>query len=203
MILATDNTLSITPGFADPVREQQRAFRAAMDALSRPLLPVRYRSGLADAGCLGPNVAALALTLLDFEVSFWLSPSLSEGENFLTFHTGSEAVARPDEAAFAFLDLRRDALDLASFRQGEPDYPDRSTTIIALCDAFDGGPGIAIRGPGISGSANLTLSDLPADFVTQWRANSARAPLGIDMIFISDIGFMGLPRSSRIAGEAG
>jgi alpha-D-ribose 1-methylphosphonate 5-triphosphate synthase subunit PhnH len=191
----------IASGFADPVRDQQRAFRAVMDALARPVQPVAFSSDLADAGPLPNNAFAIAITLLDFEVQYFLAPSLVAAEPHLTFHTGSRMTSDPVEGAFAFLDLRHDPLDLAGFAQGIPDYPDRSTTIVVSVAALDGGAGVTCRGPGIATSNTLSIPGLPADFVAQWHANNARAPLGVDMIFVSPDAVMGLPRSTRITSE--
>lgn len=194
-------TTPLAAGFADPVREQQRAFRAAMDALARPGRIVPHQSRLQGAP-VAANAADLALTLLDFEVRYFLGDSLAGAEEFMTFHTGSVRTRVAGEAEFAFLDLRKDALDLAAFMQGIPEYPDRSTTIIALCATLDAASPLVLRGPGIAGAVPLAIDPLPADFVAQWSANAARAPLGVDMVFVSDAGFVGLPRSARIIGEA-
>lgn len=188
-------------GFSDPVRDQQHAFRAVMDALARPATPVTYRAPLVDAGILGANAAGIGLTLLDFEVRYHLAASLALAEGYLTFHTGSARTRDPREAAFAFLDLAKDPLDLASFAQGEPDYPDRSTTIVALVPDLERGPVLRCSGPGIAGQRPLAVSGLPADFVAQWQANAVRSPLGVDLILVADHAVVGLPRSTRIIPE--
>lgn len=193
---------ALAPGFADPVRGQQSAFRAIMDALARPGRIVPFRGPLDDAGPLGTNAAAIALTLLDFEVRYHLAASLVGAETHITFHTGSQRAGMPAEADFAFLDLRVDALDLAGFAQGVPDYPDRSTTIIALCGSLSGGEELNLRGPGIAGVQRIAPRDLPANFVAQWHDNAMRMPLGIDLVLVAEEGLLGLPRSTRIIGEA-
>lgn len=194
--------MTIAQGFAEPVREQQRTFRAVMDALSRPTAPTPYSSSLGKAGPLQANAYAIALTLLDFEVSYHLAPSLAEAERHLTFQTGSRRVDDAGQAQFAFIDLRHDPLDLAAYAQGEPDYPDRSTTVVALCDGAPESKKLVCRGPGIAASSTLSVPGLPADFVDQWQANGTRAPLGIDLLFVMPEAIIGLPRSTRIFGEA-
>ncbi|CAN1504952.1 PhnH Uncharacterized enzyme of phosphonate metabolism [Rhabdaerophilaceae bacterium] len=196
-------TVHLSPGFSDPVRDQQRAFRVAMDALSRPARIIRFVSQLSNQGSLCANSSALALTLLDFEVRYHLAPSLMSAESALTFHTGSIRVDRPDLADFAFLDLRQDPMRLDSFAQGVPNYPDRSTTLVVSCAALTGGPEYSVRGPGISAIERLSVQGLPDDFAEQWVANSARMPLGVDVLFVSGNGVLGLPRSTRLVGGAG
>jgi alpha-D-ribose 1-methylphosphonate 5-triphosphate synthase subunit PhnH len=192
---------AIVPGFDDLVRDQQRSFRAVMDALARPARPVAFQSPTSGPAALSPNAFAIALTLLDFEVSYYLSESLAEAEEAITFHTGSCRVTNPDQAEFAFVDLRSDSLNLAAFAQGEPEYPDRSTTVIAFVSSAVNGPRLLCRGPGIATEQHLELADLPADFPAQWGLNRKRAPLGVDLIFVTSDTIVGLPRSTRIIEE--
>lgn len=189
-------------GFENPVLDQQAAFRSVMQALAEPgrIVPAGALAG--EASPLGPVARAIALSLLDFEVRYHLSPGLIAANEDITFHTGSRLAARPDEAEFAFVDLARDALDLASFAQGTPEYPDRSTTVFVKVESLVGGPTLTIAGPGIPGTRELAIPGLPADFIAQWAANAARAPLGVDLLFTTNEAVLGLPRSTRILGEA-
>lgn len=189
-------------GFPNPVLDQQAAFRAVMQALAEPGCIVPAGAMVGEASPLGPVARAIALSLLDFEVRYHLAPSLAAAESDITFHTGSRLAARPDESEFAFVDLTHDALDLARYAQGTPEYPDRSTTIILKVESFAGGPTLAIAGPGIPGTRELAIPGLPADFIVQWAANAARAPLGVDLLFTTNEAVLGLPRSTRILGEA-
>lgn len=189
-------------GFENPVLDQQAAFRAVMQALAEPGRIVQAGALAGEGSPLGPVARAIALSLLDFEVKFHLAPSLAAAEGDITFHTGSRLAERADDAEFAFVDLRRDALDLASFAQGTPEYPDRSTTVIARVESLTGGPALTLAGPGIPGTRSLEIPGLPADFAAQWAANAARSPLGVDLIFVTNEAVLGLPRSTRILPEA-
>lgn len=189
-------------GFPNPVLDQQAAFRAVMQALAEPGCIVPAGAMVGEASPLGPLARAIALSLLDFEVRYHLSPSLAAAECDITFHTGSRLADRADEAEFAFVDCAHDALDLARYAQGTPEYPDRSTTIILKVESLAGGPTLAIDGPGIPGTRELAIPGLPADFIAQWAANAARAPLGVDLLFTTNEAVLGLPRSTRILGEA-
>lgn len=189
-------------GFPNPVLDQQAAFRAVMQALAEPGCIVPAGAMVGEASPLGPVARAIALSLLDFEVRYHLSPGLAAAESDITFHTGSRLADRADEAEFAFVDCAHDALDLARYAQGTPEYPDRSTTIILKVESLAGGPTLAIDGPGIPGTRELAIPGLPADFIAQWAANAARAPLGVDLLFTTNEAVLGLPRSTRILGEA-
>ncbi len=197
---------SLAAGFADLVFDSQSAFRAVMDALASPgrIRPVRIT--LPDDVPLMPSAAAVILALCDFETPLYLSPSVAaipRTPEYLRFHTDAPMVSEPSRATFAVLDLRHDALDLGSFAQGTAEYPDRSATIIALCDSVEHGPALGIAGPGIAGVAELCVAPLPGSFTAQWRDNRASFPLGVDIIFAAPGQIVGLPRSTRIIGETG
>jgi hypothetical protein len=125
---------SLAEGFSNSVFDSQSTFRSAMEALARPgrIRPIGADI-LPDAPLL-PSAAGLILALCDFETPLYLSPHLAALPGvaaFLRFHSGVPLVAEPSRATFALLDLAHDRLDLGSFAQGTPEYPDRSTTIIA------------------------------------------------------------------------
>ncbi|MCO4055157.1 MAG: phosphonate C-P lyase system protein PhnH [Bosea sp.] len=196
---------SLAEGFSNSVFDSQSTFRSAMEALARPgrIRPIGADI-LPDAPLL-PSAAGLILALCDFETPLYLSPHLAALPGvaaFLRFHSGVPLVAEPSRAAFALLDLAHDRLDLGSFAQGTPEYPDRSTTIIACCTSLQADAALFVAGPGIADVAQLHVPDLPPDFIAQWAANRASFPLGVDMIFAAPGALVGLPRSARIIGEA-
>jgi alpha-D-ribose 1-methylphosphonate 5-triphosphate synthase subunit PhnH len=194
---------TLAAGFARPVFDSQAAFRAAMDALSRPGTPTALCSDLSPPAPLTPAAAAIALSLLDFEVSFWLAPSLSAGDvgAYLRFHTGAREVDAANEADFVLIDLAQDNLDLSAFKPGEAAYPDRSATVLALVESVEAETGPVLTGPGIKVRATLSATPLPAGFAGQWAANAAAYPLGVDVIFAAPEAVLGLPRSTRLIEE--
>jgi alpha-D-ribose 1-methylphosphonate 5-triphosphate synthase subunit PhnH len=194
---------ALASGYQEPVFDSQRAFRAAMEALANPgrLRPVGRE--LAEAP-LPAAAAALILALCDFETPLFLAPSVSAlpgVADYLRFHTDAMLVAEPAVAAFALVDLSHDHLDLSAFAQGTPEYPDRSTTVIAIVESLSEGAAMILSGPGIAATAELCIAGLPDDFADQWRANRAAFPLGVDVLFATSDAIVGLPRSSRILEE--
>ncbi len=191
---------SILPGFANPVADAQYGFRTAMDALARPAMPQSFAPRL--RAPLVAEMASVALSLLDFEVSFWLSPSLERDPavgTYLRFHTGSRQTTTPGAASFAFVDLTAgDPLDLAAFAQGTAEYPDRSTTVIVGCSDFTASPGLMAEGPGIKGISPFGFSPMPQGFQSDWARNRDGFPLGVDLLLVAPGSLMGLPRSTRI-----
>jgi alpha-D-ribose 1-methylphosphonate 5-triphosphate synthase subunit PhnH len=193
-------------GFADAARDGQQAFRAVMDAMARPGLIVTLAERLSPPAGLNLAAASAALALCDYETRIWLSPSLRATPSigaYLTFHTGAPRTADEREAAFALLDLAADPLELSHFAQGSAEYPDRSTTIIAMCAGLETGGGLRLSGPGIKGGARLRVDGLPDDFAGQWVINRLGFPLGVDLVLCCGGRLACLPRSTRIsAGEA-
>ena len=91
-------------GFVDPPRCSQQAFRALMDAMARPGIPRALDARLAPPAPLTPELAALALTVLDYETAVWLDPPLTAEPavaDFLRFHTSARLVEQPGDAQFA------------------------------------------------------------------------------------------------------
>jgi alpha-D-ribose 1-methylphosphonate 5-triphosphate synthase subunit PhnH len=192
-------------GFRDPVFDSQAAFRAVMRAMSRPGCIVHIGSEIDPPSPLDIASAGVCLSLADFETPIWLAKSLrasSAATDYLRLHTGAAIVSAPSQAVFALVDLRVDALVLSDFAEGLPEYPDRSATVIALCDTIVEDGGIPISGPGLRGTGCFGASPLPADFVAQWRRNRDVFPLGIDLIITSGRSLCCLPRSTYIREAA-
>jgi alpha-D-ribose 1-methylphosphonate 5-triphosphate synthase subunit PhnH len=201
MSVATATPLA--SGFQEPVFDSQRAFRAVMEALANPGRVRPMGRELAKAP-LPSAAAALALALCDHETPLFLAPSLAARRgvaDYLRFHTDAMLVAEPAVAAFALIDLAHDGLDLSAFAQGTPEYPDRSTTVIAMVTSLAEGPALTLSGPGIARTSELRIAGLPGDFANQWRANHIGFPLGVDIIFATPEAIVGLPRSARIVEE--
>ena len=190
-------------GFADPAFKSQAAFRAILKAIASPGAIEACGKGLAPPPPLAPAAAAAILTLADFETPLWIAPSLAangEAVAYLKFHTGAPPAASPGEAAFALIDLEWDALDLSSFARGAPEYPDRSTTIVAQTRSLTRRSGMRISGPGVRGETEIEFEPMPHDFLSQWQANHSTFPLGVDLILVHGVELAVLPRSVRITG---
>lgn len=190
--------VAMRPGFADPVHDAQRTFRAVLAAMARPGT-VHAVAGLAEAPApLSPVMAAVALTLLDHETSAGLAGALDcrEVQGYLAFHSGARTVA-VEHAAYVLAAAVRPAL--AELQQGTPEYPDRSATLIVEAGRLGSGKRVKLRGPGIKEVATFAASGLDAEFWREAAANNAGYPLGVDTIFCLEGGFIAaLPRSTAI-----
>lgn len=182
---------ALTGGFSTPSTDAARAFRAALDALSRPGM-IRHLSGAVPPAPMSVAAGTLALTLLDGTTAVHLAGAhdCAALRDWLTFHTGAPLVDA-GKAAFAFGTW--DALfPVDRFAIGTPEYPDRAATLVVEVPDLTA-TGTRLTGPGIKAEAWLSL---PA--TTPFRANRALFPLGFDTFLTCGDRIAGLPRSTIV-----
>lgn len=192
----------LAPGFADPVGDGQKTFRAVLEAMSRPGTIVAAPRVTSAPAPLNPVAAALVLALVDYETPLWLDPAARQPlvVEYLRFHCGCPLVDDPALAAFALVTEARSMPPLDSFYQGSDEYPDRSTTVIVQVGHLDGGEAWRLKGPGIRDQAILAAGQLPAAFKAWVQDNHALFPRGIDLLFAAPGQLAGLPRSTLLEG---
>lgn len=198
-------TDTLLAGFNDTTLDSQRAFRAALDALSRPgrivtmpdLLP-----GGAPAPLM-PATAALALALFDYETPVWLDEAADTPavRDWLRFHCGCPLVSGKAQARFAILAGTLASLD--GFDTGTDAYPDRSATLIWQMDSLSEGPPHRLSGPGIAQEETLKINSLHTGFELEWQKNAGLFPRGLDLFLVANNLLAGLPRTTRIARMEG
>lgn len=197
--MASENVI-YAGGFAAPVFQSQSVFKALMDGLARPGSMQRLDKGAAPPAPMGAGAGAVALTLCDHDTPVFLSMSLVEAgvPGWLAFQTGALVTDDRTEAQFAFLDLKTALPPLSTFAAGTQEYPDRSTTIILEIPGFKGGQDYILSGPGIDGSATINVAGLPAPFEDLWKENNGLYPRGVDLVLVSGLDMICLPRTVRI-----
>ena len=188
-------------GFQTPVFQAQETFHGVMHGFAEPgtVKTLNYKGG-------GPRLlplaaAAIALTLFDETTPVWLSPELHNGGSigkWLAFHTGAPVVEHKTDAHFALFGPDAPLPTFESFAQGSQDYPDRSATLILPVSSFDTGEPLVLTGPGIKDQRQVTIAGLPDRFLENWQMNARRFPNGIDVVLISGLEIMCLPRTTKI-----
>lgn len=187
----------LSAGFADPVHDAQTAFRRVLDALSRP--GRRFVLGAAVPGLtLGPAMAHLLLALTDDDTQVWWQRDEGAAPDWLRFHTGAGRAAVPPEAAFAVILDAATLPPLDSFAPGSAQAPEGSATLLVEVPSLDDGPAVEWRGPGIQNMQTVRIAGLPDHFWTQWQANHAAFPQGVDIVFTCADKALGLPRTTRV-----
>jgi alpha-D-ribose 1-methylphosphonate 5-triphosphate synthase subunit PhnH len=196
------------PGFADPARDAQHAFRAILDALARPARPYPLRGPAEPPAALGPGLAAVALTLLDEDCVAWLGGELGSDDEtaaWLAFHTGARRADNP--AAAGFVIVGPDALPpLASLALGHDEAPHLSATVVldvrgcASADCSSTGRFTA-QGPGIDGTATLAAPWARDGFADAWQRNTELFPRGVDLLLVDSAAVTALPRTTRLTAH--
>jgi alpha-D-ribose 1-methylphosphonate 5-triphosphate synthase subunit PhnH len=193
-------TARLGAGLADPVHDAQRAFRAALAALARPGRPV----DVGQAGTDLPLEAAMAhllLALADDDSTVWWQDDGAPLAHWLRFHTGARLAADPRDAMFAVVTNAMPGLD--GFAQGTAASPELSCTLLVAVPSLLDGPALQWRGPGIRDAATVSITGLPASFWSQWQANHAGFPQGVDVLFTCGAQLLGLPRTTRVSRVEG
>jgi alpha-D-ribose 1-methylphosphonate 5-triphosphate synthase subunit PhnH len=188
------------PGFADPARDAQRAFRAVLDALAHPTR--RYPlAGLTEPpAALGRGLAAIALALLDEECTVWLGGALgrdTEVAAWLAFHTGAR---RTDSGTAGFVIADPGTLPpLEALALGTDEAPHLSATVVLDVRGCVGTALFTARGPGIDGIATLAAPWAPDGFAAGWRRNTGFFPRGVDLMLVDADSVTAVPRTTRLS----
>ncbi len=189
------STQTTRRGFADPVLDAQAAFRAALEAMARPGRIHSLTAPPEPPPPLCPAAAALLLTLVDAETLLWTDAG-AEAEAWARFHCGCPVTADPGLAAFLL--ATGTPPDLMALEAGTDEEPERGATLILQVAALEAGHGWRLTGPGIEQEHFLHAAGVPARFATDWAANRARFPRGVDLLLCAGEAVAALPRTTRI-----
>ena len=191
-------TLQLTKKHSfDLVFDSQKIYRLILEAVSNPGKIVclqKYASKLyGDA----PNFLAVALTLLDNEVSFCVL-----GNNSLSDEISSLTRAQPDESEVADFIFICDSNDLElvikTAKYGTLSDPHKSAIILIK---NDNAPSLrtTLSGPGIDGQSEHILTQTVTDAIMIRDSLNLEYPLGIDFFFISCTGdLLAIPRLVKV-----
>lgn len=182
---------AMTGGFDNAPVQSARAFRAALEALSRPGMIVSV-AGAAPPAPLSVAAGVLLLTLADGTTPVHLAGGwdCAPVRGWITFHCGAPLVG-PAEAVFAVGDWA--ALQPPGrFAIGRADYPDRAATLIVEMPALRQA-GMRLSGPGIADTAHLSVPEVAA-----FQDNRALFPLGFDTFLTCGDRLAGVPRTTKV-----
>jgi alpha-D-ribose 1-methylphosphonate 5-triphosphate synthase subunit PhnH len=193
-------------GFAEPVQDAQRCFRQVLEALARPGRIVELGDlrdlPMPPAG-LGAAQAAVLLALADIDTPVWLPPALRDAEagHYLRFHCGCRLATQLADAVFVVPAALEQLPALDELRLGEPEFPDRSATLIVEVDDLAAGGPLHLSGPGIESEVRLAVAGWRAATTDFLRENRRRFPLGVDLLLTCGTRAAGLPRTVRLSLE--
>lgn len=193
------DSATLTPGFHHPVHDAARTFRTLLDAMARPGTIKAPPVALTPPAPMGTAMAATLLTLCDTDTPIALVGDLGtqQTRTFVGFHTGAPLCEAVVDAQFVFSQTN---VALTTMRQGDQDFPDRSTTLIQEVSSLEG-DGHVLKGPGIDGTRAFGTQLFDAAFLDEWRQNTMRFPLGVDLILTCGDRLAALPRTTQILQE--
>ena len=181
----------------DLIYDSQKVFRLVLYAMSNPACSVSIKEYADKLYGDSPDFMALAMTLLDYEVSFNTCNDhmLSEEITLLT-HAERENIENAD---FIFV---RDLNDLRNVIEtvkcGNLADPHKSATVIIR----NGGKSVywlTFSGPGINGRIMISASQTVKDSVELRDAQNYEYPQGVDLLFISHAGeILAIPRLTQM-----
>lgn len=179
----------------DEVFDAQKLFRLILTAVSNPGKTVDIKEFSEKMYGASPAFLALAMTLLDNEVSFAVcgDDTLEDDIISLTLARSTE----PGDADFIFVtDAALLGKAVGGAKCGTLRDPHRSATVVAAAgdsdDAF-----LRLTGPGIRDVCELHVPSAVADALVLRDKQFYEYPQGIDFIFISAGGLFAIPRLTR------
>lgn len=190
---------SLAAGFDDAAHEAQKVFRTVLDAFAHPGRIAMLPSNVEAPPPLSPATAAFLLTLVDRETPLFLAAAFrtDQATRYIRFHTAAPLVDREADAVFAVVAADRVPL-LDGFAIGSDAYPDRSATLVIEVPSLRGGPQRILRGPGIETAAAIEVAGLAGSFWSEWAANRALFPCGVDVLFAAGSELLALPRGIAV-----
>lgn len=182
----------------------QRTFRALLDALARPGVPVALPALDPDL----PPALVLPLALADVEISVAVlaAPESLDWAMGIVRATGCR-VAELEHADLVVALRPPTPEEVRSLRRGSALAPEDGARVAVAVDAFptEGAALLAsLEGPGIATTQSLGVDGLPVEVLETLVAVNARFPAGVDTyLFSIDGAVVGLPRTTRIRIERG
>ena len=184
----------------DMVYDSQKVFRLILEAMSNPTRAVNIKEHGDKLYGDYPAMLAIAMTLLDNEVTFSTSGSRLLSDAFASAtHAKRETIGSAD---YVFICGSCDLNSvIENVKCGTLSDPHKSATVIIH---NDGAPlfRMTLTGPGIDGQASMQATKTVKDTLALRDAQNYEYPMGIDLIFVSGEGeLFAIPRLIRTVVE--
>ena len=193
-----DTANVLAPGLDHPVYDSIKVFRAVANAMAHPGAIKHIPARPPAPAQLMPAAAALCLSLLDFETRLWLQDSQWAVADYLRFHCGCPVTPDPLRASFALITNTAAMPDVSAFSAGEPEYPDRSTTLLIQVASLSNASGVRLSGPGLRQPMHLDVAGVSRDYWRQVQDSRAAFPCGVYIVFIWGERIAALPRTTVV-----
>jgi len=191
-------TLQLTKKHSfDPVLDSQKIYRRILEAISNPGQTVSIQDCADKLYGDHPAFLAVAMALLDNEVSFHVSGNSSLADEITSLvHAKQERVEAAD---FIFVcDLRNMKFVINNAKYGTHCDPHKSAIVIIQNDS-ESSVHQTLSGPGINGRVELFSTQAIKDALLIRERLNHEYPLGIDFLFISSAGALqAVPRLVKV-----
>jgi len=181
----------------DSVFDSQKVFRLILDAMSNPSRIVNIKA-YADRLYGNHTVfLAIAMTLLDNEVSFNNCASHLLSDEIVSLTLAKKV--QIDHADFVFVCEPNDIKNvIVNAKCGTPSDPHKSATVIIKNDG-DQVCRLLLSGPGIDGNTAIQATQTVKEAIISRDEQHYEYPQGIDLVFVSSDGeLFAIPRLTRI-----
>lgn len=197
----------------DIVHNTQTIYRKLLDCMARPgkvenIFDVT--KSLDNESRISPMLEALALTLIDREVSYAFLPNLdTAGKRYIQWKTFSVEQSI-SEADYIFIQglLPDEEISqvMKQVKRGTLADPHVSATLIIcvkeISKMAEVGRKLSLEGPGIKDKTTIHVAGLSATWINERKEVNKEFPIGVDMIFVTEMGDMiAIPRTTRIESE--
>ncbi|GMA60437.1 phosphonate C-P lyase system protein PhnH [Alicyclobacillus fastidiosus] len=196
------------PTISEQESATQELFRTLLDCMSRPgkIAKLAPSNGVLEID-LTPYVVSVALTLLDQEVTFQIVHDKGSSSSTLQVYTMA-SLAPLNQCDFVFMH-GTDSVDVCGLKRGVLAYPDESATVVCSVNQLSdsklyqsGTTKLTLSGPGIKDQCQLFLDGIDEQLLSLWQRANQEYPLGIDWIFVDEMGNVCcIPRSTQFAWE--
>lgn len=180
--------------------DSQQIFRAVLEALARPGIPMALPSQPLDV--LVPVITPV-FALADLSTGVCVLENA--GDRWAdALATATSAPTWPAEMAKLVAAIRPVSEDeIRGFARGSAHAPEEAALVALSVRDVGGGPRRwTLSGPGVRGTATIAPRGLPAGFVAARAHAVAAYPAGIDILLVTDDGrVVGLPRTTTITEE--
>lgn len=170
----------------DEVFDSQKTFRILLEAMANPFRELSIQEAAEKMYGDYPQLLAVAMTLLDNEVSYHVCGDVELAEQIkLLTHAEETGVAKAD---YIFItDSSKLAQAVAEAKTGTLENPHKGATLVVENDdtqAIDA----EFYGPGIKDTAKVTITGLMEQAVKLRNEQEYEYPQGIDYIFVTKAG---------------
>ena len=181
----------------DTVFDSQKVFRLILEAMSNPAKVVNINEYADKLYGEHPAFLAVAMTLLDNEVSFNTCCNNSLSDEIVSLTHAKRA--QIESADFVFICEPRDLKNVfKNLKCGTLSDPHKGATVIIRNDGEPVHP-LTLYGPGIDGHINIRATQTIKDAIALRDAQHYEYPQGTDLIYISSDGSLtAIPRLIRM-----